>query len=44
MTGPPPYPMYSAGHRPPRGRDYPRDLPRRGRTPPGYDYKFLLLT
>ncbi|KAF2901172.1 hypothetical protein ILUMI_05015 [Ignelater luminosus] len=35
ITGPPSFPpMYPQGPRPSRGRDYPRDPPRRGRTPP----------
>ncbi|KAF5299439.1 hypothetical protein FQA39_LY11585 [Lamprigera yunnana] len=34
IAGPPAYPMYPSGPRPNRGRDYSRDLPRRGRTPP----------
>ncbi|KAK4874540.1 hypothetical protein RN001_013900 [Aquatica leii] len=34
LAGPTSYPMYPSGPRPTRGRDYSRDMPRRGRTPP----------
>ncbi|KAF5302547.1 hypothetical protein FQR65_LT00919 [Abscondita terminalis] len=34
LSGPPTYPMYPSGPRPARGRDYSRDILRRGRTPP----------
>lgn len=37
ISGPPSFPpMYPSGPRSSRGRDYPRDMPRRGRTPPRF--------